>query len=234
MQIVLTHLTRMDAPRICIAGIDPHTGRHIRPTTGPSNPLTRTFLTREARPFALGSLVELGETKPNPEPPEVEDHLFRPEHARVLGRLSSQRYLDLLRANAQHSLLAIFGNELERQNRTYAVQKGRGIASLGILRVRRKPDIDIDRYGKLRLRLPCAGESPASLPVTDLRFVESDHKTIRQEVLADVKRRMKHGIDVYLMLGLTRAFSKDGVDQERHWLQVNGICLADRPLGERP
>jgi len=21
---------------------------------------------------------------------------------------------------------------------------------------------------------------------------------------------------------------------ERHWLQVNGVCLEDRPLGERP
>jgi hypothetical protein len=45
---------------------------------------------------------------------------------------------------------------------------------------------------------------------------------------------MKRGIEVYLMLGLTRAFLKDGDDRERHWLQVNGICMADRPLGEQP
>jgi hypothetical protein len=234
MRIVLTHLTRMDAPRICIAGIDPDTGHHIRPTTGRSNPLTRAFLAEEHRPFALGALVELGETKPNPNPPEVEDHLFWPERARVLGRLSPQRYLDLLRVNAQHNLQAIFGRELQRQNRTYAVDKGRGTASLGVLRAQRKPDIRIDHYGKLRLQLQRAGESPAYLPVTDMRFVEPDHKTIRQDVLADVKTRMKHGIEVYLMLGLTRAFLKDGDDRERHWLQVNGICMADRPLGERP
>jgi uncharacterized protein (DUF488 family) len=36
------------------------------------------------------------------------------------------------------------------------------------------------------------------------------------------------------MLGLARAFLKDGDDRERHWLQVNGICMADRPLSDRP
>jgi len=34
------------------------------------------------------------------------------------------------------------------------------------------------------------------------------------------------------MLGLARAFQKPGDDCERHWLQVNGICMTDRPLGE--
>jgi hypothetical protein len=221
-------------PRICIAGIDPNTRRHVRPTTGSSNPLTRASLTDENGPFVLGALVELGDTTPNPNPPEVEDRLFWPKQARVLGRLSPQRYLDLLHGNAQHSLQAIFGGELKRHNRTYAVAKGRGSASLGVLRVQRKPDIQIDRFGKLRLQLVRAGESPAYLPVTDLRFVAPDHRTIREDVFADVKARMRRGIEVYLMLGLTRPYLKDGDDCERHWLQVNGICMADRPLGAQP
>lgn len=36
------------------------------------------------------------------------------------------------------------------------------------------------------------------------------------------------------MLGLARAFQRSDDDSERHWLQVNGICMADRPLTERP
>jgi hypothetical protein len=39
MQIVVNHLTRMTAPRICVAGINPETGGHIRPTTASSDPV---------------------------------------------------------------------------------------------------------------------------------------------------------------------------------------------------
>ncbi len=113
------------------------------------------------------------------------------------------------------------------------MEKRHGGASLGVLRVQRTPDIQIDRYGKLRLRLS-RPESPAYLPVTDLRFVEADHRTIKSDVVADVSARMKRGVEVLLMLGLSRAFLKEGDDRERHWLQVNGICMADRPLGGAP
>jgi len=67
-----------------------------------------------------------------------------------------------------------------------------------------------------------------------VRFVEADHKTIKTDMVADLRARMQRGVDVLLMLGLARAFARSGDDRERHWLQVNGICMADRPLGERP
>lgn len=233
MRFVVSHLTRMDAPRICVAGIEHDTGQHVRPTTGRTNPLTRRLLAEEHGPFALGALVDLGEVSPNPGPPEMEDHLFWPDRAQIVGRLSPNRYLELLRSNASHSLRAIFGKQLERHSWSYAVEKGCGKTSLGILQVKRKPDIQIDRYGKLRLRLPLPGR-PAYLPVTDLRFVETDHQTIKADVVDDVRTRMKRDVEVLLMLGLARAFLKEGDDRERHWLQVNGICMADRPLGDRP
>jgi hypothetical protein len=194
MRIVLNHLTRMEAPRICIAGIDPRANQHVRPITGHSNPLTRDLLAREGGPFAIGTLVELS------------------EHAR-------------------HSLDEIFGDELEPQGRTYAIEEGCGTVSLGVLCVRRKPDLKVDRYGKLRLQLN-DDQKPAFLPVTDVRFVEADHKTIKADVVADVSARMQRGVGVLLMLGLTRAFQKSDDDCKRHWLQVNGICMTDRPLGE--
>jgi hypothetical protein len=150
-----------------------------------------------------------------------------------MGRLSASRYLELLREHAHNSLRAIFGDELVRHDWNYAVDKDRGTASLGILRVRRKPDIEIDRYSKLRLRLNDEGK-PAFLSVTDIRFIKADHKTIKLEVVTDVRERMRRGVDVLLMLGLARAFAKTGDDRERHWLQVNGICMADRPLAQGP
>jgi hypothetical protein len=70
--------------------------------------------------------------------------------------------------------------------------------------------------------------------VTDLRFVEPDHRTIKAEVVEGVRTRMRRGVQVLLMVGLARAFRRSDDDDERHWLQVNGICMADRPLGQDP
>jgi hypothetical protein len=233
MRMVVTQLTRMRAPRICVAGIDPDTGQHIRPITGPEAPLTRELLADEGGQFALGALFELGYVAPDPKPPETEDHLFRPEEAQVLGQLSSARYLELLNRHASDRLQAVFGDALVRRGQTHAIDSGCGAVSLGILRPRRRPDLEVNAYGKLRLRLNGDGK-PASLPVTDVRFVETDHESIRSEVVADVNARMRRGVGVLLMLGLARAFRADGDDCERHWLQVNGICLEDRPVGEAP
>jgi hypothetical protein len=233
MRIVINHLTRMDPPRICVAGINPDTGQHVRPITGHSNPLTRAILAETGGSFALGALVELGEITPDPTPPEIEDHLFWPAQAKVIGQLSNKRYLELMHQHARSSLEAIFGHELVRHDWNYAVEQGHGRASLGILRARRRSDIEIDRYGKLRVRLNDA-DKPAFLPVTDVRFVEADHTTIKADVVLDTSTRMRKGVEVLLMLGLARAFRRSDDDSERHWLQVNGICMADRPLGDRP
>jgi hypothetical protein len=231
-RIVINHLTRMEAPRICVAGIAPDTGRHIRPTTGRGNPLTRELLVENGGPFAHGNLIELGALTPNPAPPETEDCLFWPDRVQVVGRVSPDRYLELLRKHSCRSLGSLFGDELVGHGWGYAVDKDRRSASLGILRSRR-PDLVEDDYGKLRLRLG-GRPKPAYLSVTDVRFVEPDHKTIRAEVVADVRARMRSGVEVLLMLGLARPFQRSEDDRERHWLQVNGICMADRPLGDSP
>ncbi len=232
MRIVINHLTRMEAPRICVAGIDPATGRHIRPITERDHPLTRSLLGAHGGPFDLGALVEIGNVTADPKRPETEDHLFWPARAKVMGRLSPNRYVELLHEHADDCLTAIFGDDLVRHDWNYAVEKGRGTVSLGVLRVRRRPDIEIDRYGKLRLRLNDE-DKPAFLSVTDVRFVEADHKMVKAELVSDVKARMRRGVEVLLMLGLARAFQRSEDDRERHWLQVNGICMTDRPLGER-
>jgi hypothetical protein len=223
----------MEAPRICLAGIQPQTGRHVRPTTGRSNPLTRELLAEEGGPLALGALIDLGEVRASPDPPATEDHLFWPGRIAVLGRLSARRYLEVLRAHSRPTLSAIFGSSLIRHARTYAVARGHGSNSLGILRSRRRLHVVLDSYGKLRLRLPTR-EGAAYLPLTDVRLVESDHTTIKVTAVEDLNKRLDRGVENLLLLGLSRAYRKDDDEQDRHWLQVNGICMADRPLGELP
>jgi hypothetical protein len=50
----------------------------------------------------------------------------------------------------------------------------------------------------------------------------------------DVNRRLHQGVDAFLMLGLPRATRMPWDDHRRHWLQLNGIRLADRTVGYVP
>ena len=231
-RIVVNHLTRMSCPRICVAGIDPDSRRHLRPVTGPDDPLTRDLLVESGGPFEVGAVVELGEVAPRPDRPEVEDALFDPDRARQVARLSDGDYLELLDAVAHGSLEEAFGSDLQRRGWKYAVDRGEGECSLACVRAAPGTDLEIDeRFGKrLQLRFKDA-ESLTFVPVNDLRFYKSDHKTIESDRVDDVAGRLASGVAAWLSFGLARAFKAPKDDAERHWLQVNGICLEDAPLG---
>lgn len=231
MQIVLNHVTRMRSSRICIAGIEQGSGRHVRPTTSATELLTRDLLTVEGGFVEPGMLVDVEHARPMPNPPEVEDCRCSLGGIRPVRRLGGTDYLALLDGLAEVSLEDLFGADLYRATRwKYAVDPGHGAASLGVLRVDRPPHLEIDRYGKVTARLNDP-EPPAYATVTDVRFFESDHRTPREDRIDDVNRRLGRGVEAFVMVGLARPFAKTG---NLHWLQVNGICLADRPLGERP
>jgi hypothetical protein len=229
-QIVVNHLTRMRAPRICVAGIEVGTEDHVRPVTDRDDLLTRSLLTDSGGPLQIGAVIDLGETTPRPSPPETEDRLIESTALEQLELLSHERYLETVERIACHSLRAAFGMALERHGRTYAVDLGGGRCSLGCVRARNRPDLEVDSYGKLRL---CFRDTPkpCHLPINDLRFYEEDHQTIRREVFADVQRRLLDGTGVWVMFGLSRPWASDEDEPERHWLQVNGLCLEDGPIG---
>lgn len=233
MRIVVNHLTRMRAPRICVAGFEPDSPGHVRPTSCRDRPLTREHLAESGGVFELGAIVELGPVRPTPSPPETEDHLFSPERAQVIGRLEPDDYLAEIDARCDRDLENVFGPALQRREWKYAIDEGEGERSLGCLHLRRRPDIEVDRFGKPQLRLN-EQTKPAYLSVTDIRLVEPDHTTVRAAAVEDVRRRMRRGVGVRLMLGVARPFQARGDNRLRHWLQVNGICLDDRPLGELP
>ena len=231
-QIVVNHLTRMDSPRICVAGLDVASGKHLRPVTGRDLPLTRALLAESGGPFELGAVVGLGRTKPRSDRPEVEDALFYPRNAKRVRRLDADDYLKLLDDAGKGSLEDAFGPDLQRRGWKYAVDVGKGECSLGCVRAQRTPDLEVgDRYGeRLQLRLNDPAP-PAYVPVNDLRFYEADHRTLRHEAIEDVQDRLEGGVAVWVMFGLARPFQATGDDAKRHWLQVNGLCLEDSPLG---
>jgi hypothetical protein len=232
MKIVLNHLTRMRGRRICVAGMD-STGRHVRPVTSSNGQLTRSLLSERGGPFEIGTILDLGKVNATPSAPAIEDHRFSITNTRQIRRLDGDEYFHMLERVAHDDLESIFGPELKRRNQTFAVDPGQGQASLGVLRPKRKIDLFNDRYGHLRLRFNDE-HPPVDLPVTDIRFVEEDHQTIKWDVVEDVRWRLNSGVNVILMVGLTRLFQVKDDGDKRHWLQVNGICLADRPLGRNP
>ncbi len=234
MRIIVNHVTRMAGSRVCVAGIDTATYRHVRPVTPPGELLTRVLLRENGGPFGAGALVDVGSVAACPSPPETEDHTFDMACARRVRDVDEGAYLELLDAISAADLESAFGPQLERVGRTYAVDPGTGVSSLAVLRAESRPtlEINVSGYG-LRLWYNDA-EPPAYLSVKDARFFEDDNVTIKKRTVEDVNRRLRRGVDAFLMLGLTRLWLKRGEAYERHWLQLNGLCLADRSVGDQP
>ena len=234
MRIVINHLTRMSGSRICIAGVDPERARHVRPTTSRNDVLTRRLLEESGGPLAIGALVDIGNPTPQPSPPESEDHRTTTRALQRVRVLNDNEYLAALESVREPNLQAAFGPELERREWKYASEPGHGSCSLAVIRPQRRPELAIDdRYGNLQVRLNDS-DKPAYLSVTDLRFFGNDNRTLSEGIVDDAKRRLRAGVGVYLMFGLTRADPTAADYRGLHWLQVNGICLEDRPLGRYP
>jgi len=227
VQIIVTHLTRMEYGHICVAGIEPRTGRHIRPQT--DDRLSVRRLLRHGGPFDLGCLVDLGTTTAIGSAPYLEDQSFNARNARCLKTLEPSEYWSLLERVTRPNLIAIFGEALQRRNRTYTVDMGCGNASLGCLR---SPDIRFEQdraNAKLRLAFSDAA-GPVSLALTDLRFYQSDHRTPRWEAVERVDKRLRSGVPALICVGLTKPWKMLGDTASRHWLQANNIHLGDEPV----
>lgn len=226
VRIIVTHLTRMQFPYICVAGIDPGTGKHIRPTL--RGRLTRALLRAEGGPFDIAGLVDLGEVVAEGVAPEVEDHLFRHWRARYLKTCSPSQFWAALQSAARPTLREIFGPDLEPTGHTCSIAPGKGAASLGCLTPASAPHLALE-YGGLRMLVP-DGAHDLSLPVTDLRLYADDYKSVRTQMVADINRSLLSGAKALLCVGLSRPFQKDGDSEPRHWLQVNNIHLEDNPI----
>lgn len=227
MRIIINHLTRMAPGYICVAGVNPVTGQHVRPTT--YGRLGRHLLRAMSGPFEVAANVDIGDAVPDGVAPEVEDHRFEPSHARYCETIAPPTFWTLLETVARPTLADIFGAELQQSGSSCSVARGKGLASLGCLQPAARPRLVRDTYGKLRMHISDAVLT-ASVPVTDLRLFKEDHATIRDDVVADLSRRLGRGVAVILSVGLSRPFAKSPGDEERHWLQVNGIHLEDEPV----
>lgn len=227
MRIIVNHLTRMQPGYICVAGVDLQTGKHVRPIQ--IGRLSRTRLTRYGGPFDIATLVDLGRVEYAGSPPKVEDYRFSFEDAHPYFVAAPRDFWYLLDRTAQRRLTDIFGPDLRKHGGTCALPLGKGRASLGCLIPTGKPELVMSDSRTVRLQFS-DGDFDVRASVTDIRLYEADQKTPRSAVIDDIQRRINSGVGVILSVGVGHPWRKPEDTEERHWLQVNGIHLADNPV----
>jgi hypothetical protein len=233
MQIVLNHVTRMTTQsRICVAGIEPRSAVHVRPITPRSHLLTRSLLRENGGPFGPGALVDLGDARHDPHPPESEDHWIDRDAVRRIRDLGDDEYWDLLDRASVGSVRAAFGEVMEEiRPGKFAVPRGRGSRSLGVVDLDRA-ELHI-RFDNLYLHAD-VDDREARLRVTDVRFYEPDHETVKRDVVSDVSDRLRDGEPLLTMVGLARAMPDPQSGRDLHWLQINGLCLQGKAASDVP
>jgi hypothetical protein len=225
MRLLVTHLTRMTHPRICVAGIDLGSGEHVRPVRTADDPLTLADTRERGGIFELGGIVGLTGCSPCGVPPEIEDHAYEPTRSSFERLASGAEVWTALDAVAQPDLATIFGSGLLERGLTYASSTGTGAASLGCLRVSAPLDLYVGRsHGQPRLRLAITLEGrDRDLAVTDLRLFRPDFSAPDTTAVAALNDRLRRSEQIILAVGLTRPFQGSGDTEPRHWLQANTI-----------
>ncbi len=223
MRIVINHLTRMQAGFICVAGIDLHTLRHVRPVLG--SQLRSELLSEHGGPFALRRIVDLGTTHFVGSVPEIEDRQFNSEQVRVAGDMSEPEFHALLASLAEDELLKLFGPELENWRTTCVIPARRGLRSLGVLRAKvLKLHLEPGRDGLPRVRIAVETDrGDLRLPVTGIDFYSADHLTPNADYVAAMGEKVASQAETLLAVGLSRPYRGNSDEAPRHWLQVNNV-----------
>jgi len=227
VQIVITHLTRMSAPRVCVAGLEQDTDANVRPIPRYGQ-LEASDLRSRGGAFGLASPVELGEVVPRPSPPESEDVGFHLDHAEGSDPLSEDEFWALLQGSSESSLTEIFGAGLIRDGQTASLALGGGPRSLGHLRPRGELTLE-HWFGKAKLHLTDADLGELRLPVTDLRLFNPETGELQEHLVGQLADRIVR-YEAVLAVGLSRPWAPEDSQPPRHWLQVNNIHLDDNPL----
>jgi hypothetical protein len=213
---------------ICVAGIDPETGKHVRPLTPAYQKLDRSALRRNGGPFGLGVVVDLGRVEDVGAPPEIEDRRVNLRSVRVVGTMPPPEFWSLLMDSSCWSLSEVFGPALTFAGGRAFCEEGEGAASLGLILPGEPPCLRVDDRGAVRIALRCGGGA-LDLSVTDIRLYD-DQDALKPDVLAEAGRRLDGGERLVLAVGLTRPFAPKTGGPARHWLQVNGLHFEDGRL----
>ncbi len=222
MHLIINHLTRMQPGFFCAAGIDLKSGLHVRPILDTG--LRTELLSREGGPFELGATLDFGPMRFVGTTPEIEDRKFDVERLRVIEPANSEKMLAGCMQTAKSSLREIFKGDMIRVGTTLAVPENAGLYSLGCCWVE-KPSLEVVTEGEPhRLRLKWYEQNyRVSVGVADIRFYQSDHRTLKLDEVLQLQQSLEQSERVLLSVGLSRPYRKSDQDRPFHYLQVNNI-----------
>lgn len=243
-EMVVTDVTRMAPPRVCVAGFFSHNGKPVRPAAPfkAAKDITEEYLwsgdVLVVLPFAE---VRLDFERPVSDPPHTEDWeintRFGPELVRFL--LPEERQV-FLQDHIDPSVESIFGTPVEEGR---YVCKGQGKRSLGTILAAGIPEVTYGqrRYEgeeakwEYRIRFTDGSGQDFAPAVTDLTFrAACDHLRDRKKWdlgrisgwMTDFLGSQKR--EVYLRIGLARGWEKH---PDRCYLQVTGVYSFPDYLG---
>ncbi len=230
--IVITDVTRMKEPRVCVFGIDTATKEGIRPTGYNDKEISEEYCVKNN--IALFNEMEFNLTRRlYPKPPHTEDWYFDPEiPPRFLRTLSDKEQRQLLENISSESIKSLFGIEIH-ENRYVNEEEGK--RSLGTIRPK---SISFVRYSpkedeKFEYRITFQDQmgDEYDLPVTDLMFRKHcdalkekvlSHGRIGAQIQETFEKILKDG-SIFLRIGLTRPYKKEGDACPKCWLQISSI-----------
>jgi hypothetical protein len=231
-QVVINHLTRMERGYICVAGIDLATPQHLRLVLRRERLKTR-LLARYGGLFDIGHIVAFRRCRHRPVPPHVEDYVITVPLVTFQAVADPAQYWEMLKNISKTSLKDIFGSSLQQFSASSCgTAPGQGEASLGCLRLKKRPDIYMG--GKpggpqIRMRLT-DGALHVDAPVTDLRLYGEDHYSPLVSLVEEMQHKIRTSQGVILSVGLTRAFAVAPDQPPVHWLQVNNLHFQEQPV----
>ena len=159
----------------------------------------------------------------------VEDRQFNPEVAKATRHLGPSEFWQRLKASQSTHFREIFGDEFyQPASGNAALPEGSGTGSLGFIAPVTEPKLTIRDYQNgPRLRIQVTdGELDLDAAVTDIRFFSTEGEP-RKETVQSVNGRIQAGAECVLSVGVGHPYPPS---EPQHWLQVNGIHLADDPL----
>jgi hypothetical protein len=231
--VIITDVTRMKKPRVCVAGYLARTNECIRPVywDGPTEEWLSVNGRIVVRPFAI---VEFELKERNPSPPHTEDCTVDLAHRVGKGMLTPVEQNAFLTKIEDRSVESIFGAKINRESGhehlSAYVRAGEGKRSLGTIRPKTLSEVFCrEKLGEegLECRISFTDQTGEEyrLAVTDLSFRRFfDYTSLREgksisessRVLGATLRDSR----VFFRIGLARPWKKY---PDRCYLQITGI-----------
>ncbi|WP_245673637.1 dual OB domain-containing protein [Endozoicomonas ascidiicola] len=218
-RVIVTDLTRFSKPdKVCTAMIDTNTGECIRPMPYFSSKVCKDHNIQPGAIFTGNLSFQTNATYPH-----IEDASY--SGLKFQGPASSDEFKDVLIASCANSVSEGFDYEFSVRQKHIPVDADVHCSIVTIKVSSNQIQIHEDQYKSGKIKLTFTDESGHEfyyLPITDRGFYDYAMGHQNDDQLDTVQDFIESQDEIYLRIGLSRAYNPDGV-RNGYWLQVNGI-----------